>query len=261
MISLTTKDEKEKYWNNHIFGKVGTALKKKGYTAIYTPKAAFVHDGHMDLVVTKPFPVATDKGAEIKIKFRPEYSKYHYSVETMSGSYKLAKESRRFRYKEQDLKILCDVVEFLYAKLLTEKTVENAEKLKKEEIHKKRLEDAKEIAKALNAKVNANVMYGSFEISFKTFEGKTIGMKFHLGTDGDVTDFEIEGRIKRHHFYSIVDALRKSVSDVPGAGVFVKKRRIDLLSGEVTRVAKNEGIKNLQFSKIRAWKRNFNLEK
>ena len=84
-------------------------------------------------------------------------------------------------------------------------------------------------------------------------------MNFHLMEDGDIRDFDIDGRIKKHHFYSLIDSLRKSVPDNNGGG-FVKKRRFDLTSDIVTRIAKNDKITKIGFSMIRSWKRNFNLK-
>jgi hypothetical protein len=174
-------------------------------------------------------------------------------------SYELTKESRRFRYKNPDLKTLFDVIEYLYKRMEQDKKIELENKFKLEELRKKRTDEAMEIAKAIHCSVSDEA-FGAFTFVFITRSGK-IKMKFRLASDGDVEDFEIEGKIKKHHFYSIIDSLRKSVPDNYGTGPVVKKRRIDLTSDIITRMAKNENIKNFEFSKIRSWKRNFDLRK
>lgn len=249
--------DREKFWDNHPLVKLSALLAKNGYHAsINTTKSLFAgsQGSAFDLTISQSLPVSI----AIKVKFRPEHSIYHYSFEAGGCSYELSKGSRRFRYKNPDLTTLYDAVEYLYKRILQERQIEASEKAKKEEVQKKRIEEAKEIAKAINCNVEANLMYGTFTFAFTTMDGRPIKMKFRLDHGGEVDDFEIEGKIKRHHFYSIIDSLRKSVPD--NHGVVVRKRRIDLTSDIVTRIAKNEKIKNLQFSKIRSWKRNFNLE-
>jgi hypothetical protein len=262
MIYLESAKEREEFWNKkHLFPKLSQALLKKGYRiSNQYSKDRFVGGGvtNIEMIVLKQYTIGRGE-AQITIKFRPNHSKYHYSVETNSGSYALGKESRRFRYKSPDLTAMCDIVDYLYKKLLAEREVEERSKQEKEKIHKKRLEEATEISRAIGAKIDANVVYGTFSVTFKTFDGTEIKMNFHLTEDGDIRDFDIDGSIKRHHFYSLIDSLRKSVPDSQGGG-FVKKRRFDLTSDIVTRIAKNEKITKIGFSTIRSWKRNFNLE-
>jgi len=265
MIDLCTPKEREEFWNKRLlFPKLGPALAKKGYriSAQYS-KERFVGGGvvKIDMVVLKPYTIGAGAGeAQITIKFRPNHSKYHYSVETNSGSFALSKESRRFRYKSPDLIAMCDIVDYLYMKLLAERESDEKSKQEKEKLYKRRLAEATEIGKAIGAKIDANVTYGTFSFTFKTIDGTEIKMNFHLTEDGDIRDFDIDGRIKKHHFYSLIDSLRKSVPDSNGGG-FVKKRRFDLTSDIVTRIAKNDKITKIGFSMIRSWKRNFNLEK
>ena len=256
MISLGTTKEREEFWNKkHLFPKLGTVLTKKGYWIMHQySKEIFVGGTvNIEMTVTKPYPIvlvnrpAGDGVASITLKFRPNHFKYHYSVETMSGSYLLSKESRRFRYKSPDLNTLGDIVDYLYNKLLAEKEVEERSKQEKEKIYKKRFAEATEIGKAIGAKIDANVVYGTFTLNFKTMDGTEIKMNFHLTEDGDVRDFDIDGRIKKHHFYSLVDSLRKSVPDSIGGGI-VRKRRFDLTSDIITRIAKNDKITKIGFS-------------
>lgn len=259
MINLpTNRLEREKFWEKHPIVKLMALLVKSGYdTSINTGKSVFagsINNSGFDLTISR-LP-----GYSIKVKFRPEHSIYHYSFETTGCSYALSKESRRFRYKNPDLTMLHDAVDYLYKRILQEEETCTREKATKEELRKKRLEEVKEIAKAIHCEVEANLTYGTFAFDFTTMDGRRIQMKFRLDNNGEVDDFEIEGKIKRHHFYSLIDSLRKSVPDNSGVTGFVKKRRIDLTSDIVTRIAKNEKIKNLQFSTIRSWKRNFNLE-
>lgn len=249
--------EREKFWEKHPLVKLMALLVKSGYYAsINTGKSIFagaINNSGFDLTISR-LP-----GYSIKVKFRPEHSIYHYSFETTGCSYALSKESRRFRYKNPDLLMLAEDVDYLYKRMLQEKEIEASEKATKEELQKKRIDEAGEISKSIHCDVEVNVVYGTFTFIFTTMDGRPIKMKFRLDNDGEVDDFEIEGKIKRHHFYSLIDSLRKSVPDNHGVGI-VRKRRIDLTSDIVTRIAKNEKIKNLQFSKIRSWKRNFNLE-
>jgi len=275
MIKIpSSRSEREVFWDKHIFSKLYAKLTKNGWNSTDgrgRPSSDFIsgRSDNFDLEVTKPvmigntqtyFPIAP-VFTTIIVRFRPQHRKYHYSLEIRWGSYTLEKESRRFRYKWPDLTTLSDAIDYLYKKVVEEKQLEETLRSAKEELQKKRVEEAKEIAKAIHCDCDIND-YGNFTLRFKTFDGRKIEMKFHLSIDkdGDVDDFEIEGKIKRHHFYSIIDSLRKAVPDNYGNGL-VKKRKIDLTSDIVTRISKNESnIKNLQFSKIRAWKRNFNLK-
>jgi len=263
MIDLGTNKGREEFWNKKfLFPKLDQALVKKGYRISHQySKDRFVNSAvvRIDMVVLKPYSVGSGE-AQITIKFRPDHSKYHYSVETNSGSFALTKESRRFRYKSPDLIAMCDIVDYLYMKLLAERESEEKNKQEKEKLYKRRLVEATEIGKAIGAKIDSNVVYGTFSFDFKTMDGTEIKMNFHLTEDGDVRDFDIDGRIKKHHFYSLIDSLRKSVPDSSGGG-FVKKRRFDLTSDIITRIAKNDKITKIGFSTIRSWKRNFNLEK
>jgi hypothetical protein len=254
MIHLPdSREGREQFWNNHILVKLNALLLKKGYHTTMSPtKASFVMGGsRIDLEAIK--------GEEqIIIKFRPGNSVYHYSFGASGCSWRLMKESRRFRYKNPSLSSMYDIVEYLSTKIAEEKLTEEQAKVAKEALQIKREEEAKEIARALHCKID--ILYNGFTFNFITMDGRKVKLKFRLGNDGEVEDLEVEGKLKRHHFYSIIDSLRKSVPDNFGAGRAVRKRRIDLTSDIVTRIAKNENLKNLQFSKIRAWRRNFNLE-
>jgi len=261
MIYLpSSRTEREKFWDKHPLIKLSALLAKKYQASINTTKSIFAGGGGAQISFGFDLTITLTNNYFIKVKFRPEHSIYHYSFETIGSSYELSKESRRFRYKNPDLTTLYDAFDYLYKSIVREKEVLIREKATKEELQKKRLEEATEIAKAIHCNVDANVMYGTFTFNFTTMDGRDIKMKFRLDNDGEVDDFEIEGKIKKHHFYSLIDSLRKSVPDNTGITSFVKKRRIDLSSDTITRIAKNEKIKNLEFSKIRSWKRNFNLE-
>ena len=264
MINIpNTRLEREAYWNKHTLVALNALLMKNGYnTRMSIAKSAFLssqsHRFELEAAARIPNTTASFDNSVI-IKFRPDNSVYHYSFEISGCCYKLRKESRRFRYKNPNLQSLYDIVEYLWKKIVEEKQIEVQEKAEKEELQRKRLEEAKVIAKAIHCPVETS--YNCFVFNFTTMDGRKIKMTFRLAQDGEVDDFEIAGKIKRHHFYSIIDSLRKSVPDNDGRGTpFVRKRRIDLTSDIITRIAKNENIKNLQFSTIRAWKRNFNLE-
>lgn len=254
MITLPSSVEgRTEFWSKHIFVRLHAKLNKKGYNV---PLPQHYKNTDMDIRL-----IMGNSQSYIKLTFRPARKKYHYFFNVSGSSYELSKLSRRFRWMNPDLTTLFDVFEFLYKKFVDELEIERLDKVKKEELQKKRTEEAKEIAKAIHCAVE--VSYSTFRFNFTTRDGREIKMNFRL-TDEDVLGFEIEGKIKRHHFYSIIDSLRKSVPDNPDnnglVSHYAKKRRIDLTSDIVTRIAKNESIKNLQFSKIRSWKRNFNLE-
>lgn len=243
--------ERDAFWRKHIFVELSALLKLKGYSSTTNIN----HSESRDISVLFTYE---QNLSSIIIKFRPNRKIYHYSFETSGCSYELMRTSRKFRWKNPDLTTLFDVFKFLSSKILEEQEIERLDKIKKEELQKKRIKEAEEIAKVIHCAVEVSYK-NNFIFDFTTMEGRKIRMTFRLANNGDVEEFGISGEIKKHHFYSIIDSLRKSVSDSDGVG-FVRKRRIDLTSDIVTRIAKNESIMNLQFSKIRSWKRNFNLE-
>ncbi len=261
MIDLSNIEAREHFWNKtFILPKLSQSLVKRNYRIGSMTRDKFVISGKVDvdMLVVKSYPNNWGE-ASITVKFRPNRNKYHYSLDTQSGSYALSKESRRFRYKAPGLDELTDAIEYLYRKLTEEKSVSEKSREEKEQLHRRRLMEANDMARAIGATIDANVNYGTFKFQFKTLDGTEIKMSFHIHENGDISDFDVDGRIKKHHFYSLVDSLRKSVPDITGGGI-VKKRRFDLSSDIITRIAKNDKITKQQYSKIRSWRRNFNLE-
>lgn len=269
------QDEKQRaeFWKNHVLTKLFSYLSKMGYAVDWQPSSIRDYHGFTMTVSISagilvstpslvPIPISTTPPSvwntmiNIQVKFRPDRSVFHYSLSTNCGSYAVQKGSRRFRWKNPSLKTLCDSIEYLRMKITDDIRVEELARIDKQEKQQKKEAEVNEIAKALNFSIDS-LCYGAFVFSFK-INGQDLAVKFRLADDGNVRDFEIEGVLKKHHFLSIIDSLKKSVPDYKTNG-FVKKRRIDLSSDIVTRMAKNENIKNLEFSKIRSWKRNFSL--
>jgi hypothetical protein len=258
------QDEKqrEEFWKNHVFTRLSYYLTKMGYAV--NPHATSISLGHasnITLTVSIPAPLTPPPSVwntmiNIQVKFRPDRSVFHYSLSTNCGSYAVQKGSRRFRWKNPSLKTLCDSIEYLRIRITDDTRADELARIDKQEKQQKKEAEVNEIAKALNFSIDS-LSYGAFVFSFK-INGQDLAVKFRLADDGDVRDFEIEGVLKKHHFLSIIDSLKKSAPDYKTNG-FVKKRRIDLSSDIVTRMAKNENIKNFEFSKIRSWKRNFSL--
>ena len=267
-IDRMNRAERGKFFDNHIFHKLTAILNKKRYGVginknrdiFCRSEEVFTMNFALDLTITKPiiFDFAPEKasgGAQIVLKFRPSHSKYHYSFEVVGRqSYDLKKKSRRFRYKNPSLETLVDVVDFLYKSIKEELVVEMRAELKREEAANKRLDQAKELGKAISANVTANVNYGNMTFNFKTMDGTEISMSLRMDPNDCVSGFRVDGTIKKHHFYAIVDGLKKSVPEESLGGI-KKFRKFDFSSDSIIRIAKNEFTKT-PFSKVRAWKRN-----